>query len=95
MFVLMTAWTQSATAGYVAADQDGSIAGLATIGFALVFVGWILFAGIREALRMRREDRLADAGDIYTIPVDGLGPTMADGGEPIARETRARLRRIR
>jgi hypothetical protein len=95
MFVLMMAWAQSATPGYVAADQEGSFAGLVTIGFALVFGGWLLFAGIREVMRMRREDRLADAGDVYTMPLDGLGPTMADGGEPIARTARKGLRQVR
>jgi hypothetical protein len=95
MFAVIIGWAQSATAGYVAAEQDGSIAGLVTIGFALVFAGWLVVAGVREAIRMRREDRLTDAGGIYTVPLDGLGPTMADGGEPIAPAARRGLRQVR
>jgi hypothetical protein len=95
MFVLMMAWAQSATSGYVAVDQDGTLAGLMTLGAVIVFGGWLLVAGVREVIRMRREDRLADAGDVYTVPLDGLGPTMADGGEPIAPAARKGLRQVR
>ena len=95
MFVVIIGWAQSATAGYVAADQDGSLAGLATIGLAIVFAGWVIVAGVREVMRMRREDRLTDAGDVYHVPLDGLGPTMADGGERIAPAARKGLRQVR
>jgi hypothetical protein len=95
MFVLMMAWAQSATSGYVAVDQDGPLAGLMTLGVVIVFGGWLLFAGVREVIRMRREDRLADAGDVFTVPLDGLGPTMADGGERIAPAARKGLRQVR
>ena len=94
MFALMMAWAQSATSNYVAADQDGSIAGLMTLGIVAVFGGWLAFAGVREVLRMRREDRQNHADEIYTS-LDALGPTMADGGQPMAPTVRKGLRQVR
>ncbi len=67
--------------------QEFPVAGLMTLGVALVFAGWILFVGVREVRRMRREERRHTA-DLYTVSLDGLGPTMADGGEPIALDKR-------
>jgi hypothetical protein len=87
MFVTLFAWAQGPTANYVEAGEN-TVAGLMTLGVALVFAGWLLYVGVREYLRMRREDRPAQPIDIRTIPADGLGPTMADGGEPIAPNPR-------
>lgn len=93
MFFTMFAWAQSPTAGYVEASQEMPVAGLMTLGIALAFVGWILFVVVREMLRMRREDR--QAIDLHTVSLEGLGPTMADGGEPIALNERKVRRQIR
>jgi len=92
MFVSMIGWALSPMAGYVAAaldaGQETPLAGLTTLGFALVFAGWILFVGIREVLRMRREEHRTRAFDFHTVSIAGLGPTMADGGEPGAPDER-------
>ena len=92
MFVTMLAWAQGPTPGYVEAGQEFPVAGLMTLGIGLAFVGWILFVAIREVLRTRREERQARALDLHTVSLDGLGPTMADGGEPIALVPRKRSR---
>lgn len=84
MFGLPMMWAQNATTNYVAADQDGTLAGLVTMGFAIVFVGSLLFVGIREFLRMRREDRLDHTEEVRVGSFGELGPTMADGGEPMS-----------
>lgn len=92
MFVSIFAWAQILTAGYVAAAPDAGqetpFAGLMTLGFGLVFAGWLLFVGVREVLRMRREEQRTRAFDFHRISLEGLGPTMADGGEPGAPDER-------
>ena len=95
MFVSMFAWAQSPTSGDVEASQEAPVAALMTLGIALVFVGWVLFVAVREVLRMRREERQAHAIDLYTVSLEGLGPTMADGGEPIALNARKGRRQTR
>jgi hypothetical protein len=92
MFVSMIAWAHSPMANYLAAAPDAgqgtSLGGLATLSFALVFVGWVLFVGIQQALRMRREEHQSPAFDFHTLSLEGLGTTMADGGEPSATDER-------
>ena len=92
MFVSMIGWAQSPMAGYMAAapdaGQESPLAGLMTLGFALVFAGWVLFVVVRAALRMRREEHRTRAFDFHTVSLAGLGPTMADGGEPSAPDER-------
>ena len=83
MFVTMFAWAQGPTPGYVEAGQD-PIAGLMTLGIGIAFVGWILYVVVREVLRVRREERRSQPIDLHSVALDDLGPTMADGGEPIA-----------
>lgn len=90
MFVTMFAWAQSPTPGYVEASQEPLVAGLMTLGIGLAFVGWILYMGVREVLRVRREERRNPTVDLYSVSLDDLGPTMADGGEPIAPGQRKR-----
>ena len=84
MFTTMFAWAQSPASGFAEAGQGEFVAGLMTLGVGLGFVGWILFVAVREVIRIRREARLPRAVDPYSLPIDDLGPTMADGGEPIA-----------
>ena len=93
MFASMIALAQSATTGYVAAE-DGSLGGLMTLGIVVVFGGWLAYTGVREIRRMRREDRQHHADEIYTS-LDALGPTMADGGQPMAPHARKGLRQVR
>lgn len=88
MFVTMFAWAASSTPGYVEASQEPVLAGLMTLAVGIAFVGWILFTGVREVLRARREERRNHAIDLYSVSLDGLGPTMADGGEPTAPDQR-------
>jgi hypothetical protein len=84
MFATLFAWAQGPVPGYVNVSQETPLAGLMTLGIGIVFVGWIVFMGVRGALRIRREERQAHAADLYSVSLDDLGPTMADGGEPIA-----------
>ena len=99
MFVAMIGWAEVSMAGYMAAAPDAGqgspVAGLMTLGFALVFAGWVLFVGVREVLRMRREEHRAHAFDFHMVSLEGLGPTMADGGEPGAPDDRERRGRTR
>lgn len=95
MLFTMFAWAQSPTSGYVEASEGFPVAGLMTLGIALAFVGWILFLVVREVLEMRREARQSQALNLYRVSLDGLGPTMADGGEPIALAQRKGRRQTR
>ncbi len=92
MFVAMLAWGQRLVASHMAAapdaGQEAPLAGLMTLGLALVFAGWVLFVVVREVLQMRREEHRARACDFHTVSLEGLGPTMADGGEPGAPDDR-------
>ena len=92
MFVSMIGWAQSPMAGPMAAASEASqetpLPGLMTLGFALVFAGWVLFVVVRAVLRMRREEHRTRAFDFHTVSLAGLGPTMADGGEPSAPDER-------
>lgn len=94
MFGLMTALAQNAS-GYVATSRDESLGGLMTLGLVVGFAAWLAYAGIREFRQMRNEERQSHADDVYTS-LDALGPTMADGGRPIAKPgARKVLRQIR
>jgi hypothetical protein len=99
MLVSMIGWAHSPIAGAMAAASEASqetpLAGLMTLGFALVLAGWVLFVVARAALQMRREEHRARAFDFHSVSFEGLGPTMADGGEPSApgkREGRGQTR---
>lgn len=61
-------------------ESNQAIGGIATIVFAVVFLGWIVFTLALDAWRTRRERETVE--DRHTIMVPGLGTTMADGGEP-------------
>ena len=94
MFASMMALAQAPASNYVSVDQDGSLGGLMTLGLVIVFGGFVVFAALREVLRMRREDRQDHADEIYTS-LDALGPTMADGGRPVVTDARKGLRQVR
>jgi hypothetical protein len=99
MFVSMIGWTQSPVAGYVAGaadmSQETSLAGLMTLGFALVFASWVVFVVVRAVLRTRREEHRTRAFDFHTVSLAGLGTTMADGGEPSAPDEHEGRRQTR
>lgn len=66
-----------------------SVAGVATLVFAALFVGYFIYVGVREWLAIRRERQPAEASDYHTVTLADLGPTMADGGEPDAKDANA------
>ena len=90
MLIASLSWAQSLLAGDMAAALDGSLdtllAGLMTLGFAAVFAGWVIFVVIRGLARTRHEKARSHAWDFHTMTLEGLGTTMADGGEPAAPE---------
>ena len=66
----------------VTTEPSHAIAGVATLVFAAVFLGSILFVVIREIRSLEHEPK--PVKDPHTFMVHGLGATMADGGEPIS-----------
>ena len=56
---------------------------------AAVCLALVVGAVVREVLARRRRSEATAPADAHTFAVPGLGTTMADGGEPVERDTDA------
>jgi len=80
MFGLTMLWAQNATPRYVAVDQDGTLAGLMTLGFAAAFAGWQR----RDLLRppVSSPSTVVRAARAEPASVDAAPPVSAAAPEP-------------